>query len=49
MKLNKEQLALLYMCVSNELDTYTMEMINKDGIKYAQLNILLNEIKKELK
>jgi hypothetical protein len=46
---NKEQLGLLYMCVSDKIDSYTQKDIVKDGIVYAQLNILLSDIKKEIK
>jgi len=45
----KEKLALTYMCVSDKIDSYTKEDIVNDGVKYAQLNILLSEIKKEIK
>ena len=49
MKTTKQQLGLLYMCVSDEIDTYTQKDIVEDGVKYAQLNLLLSEIQKELK
>ncbi|HNU76671.1 MAG TPA: hypothetical protein PKL88_03070 [bacterium] len=48
MKLNKQQLGLLYMCVKGTIEGYTYELINEDGIKYAQLNILLSDLKKEI-
>jgi len=48
MKLTKQKLGLLYMCVNETINSYTQEMIVKDGVKYAQLNILLSEIVKEI-
>lgn len=45
----QERLGLIYFCVSEMIDTYTKEMIIQDGVKYAQLNILLSDIKKEIK
>lgn len=47
--MTKEQLGLLYFCVSEMIDSYTKEMIINDGVKYAQLNILLNDLEKELR
>ena len=47
MKLTKQQLGLIYMCVLKTIDSYTKEMIIKDGVVYAQLNLLLSEIEKE--
>lgn len=48
MKLNKEELALIYMCVSDEKDTYTEKDKRTDGVKYTQLDNLLNKIYKKL-
>lgn len=49
MKLTKETLGLLYFCVLEMIDSYTKEMIINDGVKYAQLNILLNDLEKEIR
>lgn len=46
--MTKQQLGLLYMCVDDEINSYTADKINEDGIKYAQLNILLSDLQKEI-
>lgn len=48
MKLNKQQLGLLYMCVLETINSYTKDMIIEDGVKYAQLNLLLSDLVKEI-
>jgi hypothetical protein len=48
MKFTREQLGLLYMCISDEIDCYTQKDIVEDGVKYAQLNLLLSDIEKEI-
>jgi hypothetical protein len=45
MKLNKKELALIYMCVFDEIDAYTEKDKREDGIKYTQLTELLKKIK----
>jgi len=48
MRLGKKQLGLIYMCVADQIETYTKKDIESDGIKYAQLNILLSDLQKEI-
>jgi len=46
MKLTKEELGLLYMCVKDEMETYTPKDIREDGVKYFKLNDLASKIEK---
>ncbi len=36
------------MCVLDKIDSYTKDQIVNDGVKYAQLNMLLSDIKKQI-